>query len=282
MGDEKKKETSKDETLKKVKKKVVGGATAAGLGASVLLGGLFDSPEELMQKNQNAYNTQPAPVVLNIDLDEEDTDEDNEGTEETEEESIGVFAKIKKKILELPAGVRAIVGVPLWAIGWVIIHLLSIAWEAVLAPVLGFLLKWVLAGLALVGVFAAAMKCAFPHLPLRKILRPKNILFLILGTVVLGVIDKIIPMFWSAYTGYRFLIMLGGGLIVLCAVGIPFIIKQVRTEKQEKLLAEEAEKASLKEQLIENTLDLVKKAEQRVGLEDIPMISSSGKNRPKS
>ena len=266
MSKEEKKPEELDDKLKKVKKKVVGGATAAGLGASVLLGGMFESPEELMQKTSESY-PQPSPIVMTVDLDEEDTDEDNDGEETTEEEKIGLFAKIKKKILELPAGIRAIVGVPLWAIGWVIIHVLSIAWEAVLAPVLGFLLKWVLAGLALVGVFAAAMKCAFPHLPLKKILRPKNILFLVLGTVILGVLDKVIPLFWEEYTGYRFLVMLGGGLIVLPAVGIPFIIKQIKTQKEERLALEAKEKESIGKHTIDDTLALVKKTEQALGIE---------------
>ncbi|MBR3309467.1 MAG: hypothetical protein IKG00_06190 [Lachnospiraceae bacterium] len=274
------KKNETDEKLKKVKKKVVGGATAAGLGASVLLGGLFESPEELMQKNKEALQSQqPSPIVMTVNLDEEDTDEDNDSEENSEEESIGLFAKIKKKILELPAGIRAIVGVPLWAIGWVIIHVLSIAWEAVLAPVLGFLLKWVLAGLALVGVFAAAMKCAFPHLPLKKILRPKNILFLVLGTVILGVLDKVIPLFWAEYTGYRFLVMLGGGLIVLLAVGIPFIIKQVKTQKEEERKALEAEeKKSIAGHTIENTLELVKKAEKLVGIESFSAAAETQSN----
>ena len=149
-----------------------------------------------------------------------------------------------------------------------IIHVLSIAWEAVLAPVLGIVLKWVLAGLALLGVFAGAMKLAFPHLPLRKILRPKNILFILLGTVILGIVDKVVPMFWNEYTGYRFLIMLGGGLVVLCAVGIPFIIRQLKEQREEeKKLTEKEEKYIVYKDTLENTLlavkEAVKKPEQR-------------------
>ena len=97
------KKNETDEKLKKVKKKVVGGATAAGLGASVLLGGLFDSPEELTQKTNEAFQSQqPSPIIMTVDLDEEDTDEDNDSEETNEEESLGLFAKIKKKILAGP------------------------------------------------------------------------------------------------------------------------------------------------------------------------------------
>ena len=194
-----------------------------------------------------------------VDLDEEDPEEDAGGDEEQEEEETGVFARIKKKILLLPAAVRALVGLPLWAVGWVIIHFLSIAWSAVLGPVLGMVLKWVLAGLALLGVFAAAMKCAFPNLPLRKILRPKNILFILLGTAGLGILDKVIPLFWSGYSGFRFVIMLGGGFLVLAAVGIPFLRKQIRLQKEEEQkLSENQEEKRITKYYIENTLLAVK------------------------
>ena len=263
------KKEKEEDKLKSVKKKVAGGATAAGLGVSVLLGGLFESPAELTQKNADAINRQEKnPVVMMIDMDEEDPDgEEDNGEENQEEEETGLFARIKKKILELPAAVRAIVGVPLWAIGWVIIHVLSLAWEAVLAPVLGIVLKWVLGGLALLAVFAAAMKCAFPHLPLKKILRPKNILFILLGTVILGIADKIIPLFWSDYPSVRFVIMLGGGLLVLFAVGIPFVIKTTREQKEEE--RKKLEKEENKSQTcyyIENTLLAVKEKGKELAL----------------
>ncbi len=268
-----KKEPEEDK-LKSVKKKVAGGATAAGIGISVLLGGLFQSPAELTQKNMETINRQEnTPVVMMVDMDAEDQDgEEDNGEENQEEEETGLFARIKKKILRIPAGVRAVVGVPLWAIGWVIIHLLSLAWEAVLAPVLGTVIKWILGALALLGVFAVAMKCAFPHLPLRKILRPKNILGILIGTVILGIADRVVPLFWNGYTGVRFWIMLGGGLLVLFAVGIPFIIKQNRVEKEQKRLITSTESGKktgkISDSFLDNTLELVKKTEERLRLED--------------
>ena len=257
--DEKLKE---DDKLKKVKKKVAGGAAAAGIGVSVLLAGLFGSPEELTQKNTESINRQektPVVMMMDMDLDEEDTDEDGEGEDNQTEEETGIFARVKKKILQLPAAVRALVGVPLWAVGWVIIHIASLAWEAVLGPVLGIILKWVLGALALLAVFAVAMKCAFPNLPLRKILRPKNILFILLGTVILGVADRVIPLFWNGYSGFRFVIMLAGGFVVLAAVGIPFIIKQLKKQKEEEnKLLEKQEEKSITKYYIDNTLLTVK------------------------
>ncbi|MBR5931539.1 MAG: hypothetical protein IKZ95_05870 [Lachnospiraceae bacterium] len=225
--------TELKEKLKKknIKKKVIGGATAAGLSVSVLLAGLFHSPEELTQKNTQTIRQQETPIVMMMDLDADDADPEADGDENPEEEKKSIFARIKKKILQLPAAIRALVGVPLWAIGWVIIHFLSLAWSTVLHPILGIVLKWVLAALVLLAVYAIVMKCAFPDMPLKKILRPKNILFILIGTAVLGVADWVIPLFWGDYSKFRFVIMLAGGFAVLCAVAIPLIVRHSRKKQ---------------------------------------------------
>lgn len=221
-----------EDTKKKIKKKVVGSATATGLGLSVLLAGLFHSPEELTKRNTETIRQQETPIVMMLDMDQNDNDTGEDGDETPDEEKKSIFSRIKKKILQLPAGVRALVGVPLWAIGWVIIHFLSIAWSSVLSPVFGTILKWVLIALAILAVFAVAMKCAFPKIPLKKILRPRNILFILGGTAVLGIADQVIPLFWADYSMYRFFIILAGGLILLLAVGIPLCISYSRAQKK--------------------------------------------------
>ena len=153
------KEELKEKLKKKnIKKKVIGGATAAGLSVSVLLAGLFQSPEELTKKNTQTIRQQETPIVMMMDLDADDADPEDEGEADPEEEKKGIFARIKKKILQLPAAVRALVGVPLWAVGWVIIHFASLAWSTVLHPVLGIVLKWVLAALILLAVYASDAK----------------------------------------------------------------------------------------------------------------------------
>ena len=81
-----KKEPEEDK-LKSVKKKVAGGATAAGIGISVLLGGLFQSPAELTQKNMETINRQEnTPVVMMVDMDSEDQDGEEDNGEENQED----------------------------------------------------------------------------------------------------------------------------------------------------------------------------------------------------
>ena len=247
-----------ENTKKKIKKKVVGSATATGLGLSVLLAGLFHSPEELTKKNTETIRQQETPIVMMLDMDQNDNAADDDGEETSEEEKKSIFSRIKKKILQLPAAVRALVGVPLWAIGWVIIHLLSLAWSSVLSPVLGIILKWVLIALAILAVFAVAMKCAFPKMPLKKILRPRNILIILGGTIVLGIADQVIPLFWKEYPYFRFAAIMTGGFVLLLAVGIPLIVSWTREQKK---AAETGQKVKVKD-VLENTFLTVKQKKE--------------------
>ena len=243
-----------EDTKKKIKKKVVGSATATGLGLSVLLAGLFHSPEELTKRNTETIRQQETPIVMMLDMDQNDNSAEDDGEETPDEEKKNIFSRIKKKILQLPAAVRALVGVPLWAVGWVIIHFLSIAWSSVLSPVLEVVLKWALIALAFIAVFAAVMKCASPKMPLKKILRPRNFLFLVGGTAVLGIADQIIPLFWKEYPTYRFAAILAGGFVLLLAVGIPLIISWTREQKK---AAETGQKVKAKD-VLENTFLMVR------------------------
>ena len=246
------------EKKKKIKKKVIGGAAATGLGLGMLLAGLFQSPEELTKKNTETIRQQETPIVMMVDLDQDDTDSDEDGEETQEEEKKSVFSRIKKKILQLPAAIRALVGVPLWAVGWVAIHFLSLLWANVLSPAMGTILKWVLIALALLAVFAVSMKCAFPKMPLKKILRPRNIFIILGGTALLGIADQIIPLFWKEYPYFRFAAIMAGGFILLLAVGIPLIVSWTRAQKK---AAETGEKVRAKD-VLENTFQMVRQKKE--------------------
>ena len=246
------------EKKKKLKKKVIGGAAATGLGLGVLLAGLFQSPEELTRKNTETIRQQETPLVMMVDLDQNDNDAEEDGEETPDEEKKSIFARIKKKILQLPASVRALIGVPLWAVGWVAIHFLTLAWSNVLSPVLGIVLKWVLIALVLLAVFAVSMKCAFPKMPLKKILRPRNILYILGGTAVLGIADNVVPLFWKEYPTYRFVVILAGGFVLLLAVGIPLIVSWTKAQKKAQ---ESGEKVRAKD-VLENTFLTVRQKKE--------------------
>ena len=61
---------------------------------------------------------------------------------------------------------------------------------------------WLCLGLILTAVFACSVKAAFPNAPLRKILRPRNLLFLLGMTAVLAVADLALPTVWQGYDVY--------------------------------------------------------------------------------
>ncbi|MBR2755595.1 MAG: hypothetical protein IKD64_07225, partial [Lachnospiraceae bacterium] len=111
---------------------------------------------------------------------------------------------------------------------------------------------------AILAVFAVAMKCAFPKLPLKKILRPRNILIILGGTIVLGIADQVVPLFWKDYPYFRFAAIMAGGFVLLLAVGIPLIVSWTREQKK---AAETGQKVKVKD-VLENTFLTVKQKKE--------------------
>ena len=226
-------------TQKKWKRRIIGGITAAGVGFSLLLTGMFGSAEEILQQKTQTITRQQNPVVIMMDAEEPDTEEEEENGNQEEEDEKGIFAKMRKWILRLPAGVRALVVVPLWCAGFGLIQGFGVLWQAVSAPVAGMILKWVLTALLIVAVYAATVKSIFPHMPLKNILRPKNILYLLAGTAILAGVDRFLLLFWKDYPVIRSWILFLGGLSILVIVGVPFIRRhhskaQAHTQRRQK------------------------------------------------
>ena len=245
------------------RKKLAGKAVAAAAVTGVLVGGLFSSPADLAgDPNTSAVDrTAPPPA---IELVAEETEENSGGSEGAEELSSGgssgeekkntsgsgggssgsgaggagegpeaVSAKpdsvreaIRKAILKLPAGVRALVGVPLWCVGWVLLSSASALWSAVLSPVLGALAGWILAAGLILLTAAITVKAVFPDLPLKKILNKRTLLGTLLGVAVLALADAVLPFFWEDYEKFALLVKILGSSAVLTAVLIPFFRKK--------------------------------------------------------
>ena len=169
------------------KKAAAAAAVTVAAAAGMVTGTVFDSPADLMGE--------PAAIVS------VQTDEDDGGTA-TEERQKGPAARIREWVLGLPAAVRMLVGVPLWVLGWVLLTGFSTLWANALTPLLSRVLGWLCLGLILTAVFACSVKAAFPDAPLRKILRPRNVLFLLGMTAVLAVADLALPTVWQGYDVY--------------------------------------------------------------------------------
>lgn len=166
------------------KKTAAAAALAAAAAAGMVTGALFDSPADLL--------AEPGAVV------EIQADDDDAGALDDEERQKTPAQRLRQWVLGLPSAVRMLVGVPLWCLGWVLLTGLSTLWRGA-SPLLAHVAGWLCLAAILLVVFALTVKAAFPEIPFRKILRLRNVLFLLLTTLVLAAADLALPTVWEGY-----------------------------------------------------------------------------------
>lgn len=192
--------------LKKLGKKAA--ATAAGLlaAATIALGSVVDTPDELFSGAPQA-----AQVVLCA------TAQDNCALEATSSESAKkerLRDRLRRLFLSQPSVVRGVVLLPFWATGKVLIGLFSLLFTA-LSPVLQVVLGVLLNAFLLFGLFLVVLKLLFPNLRLRDFLTRRNIILLTVGALLLSATDAILRANWAVYRPVSIAIKLAVGLIVL-------------------------------------------------------------------
>ena len=230
---------SEEEKKKDIKKKAIKAGVAVVASASVLVGGLFSSPDALLAPEQDLN---PVPISQNDNDNDQDGDEEDEESQEEEEEieseAIGLLARLRLKLLQLPLAVRVFVLVPLWAIGWAIWTVAGGLWTMLLGPIAGKAVSWLFLLAALLGAVALGLKTVFPDLPLKKIVNKKSILGLVLGGFALGVADLTAPMFWDGYEALAHVLKATGMAAVLGSVSFALIKRTLKKKKAEAVPAE--------------------------------------------
>ena len=198
------------------KKKAAVGVICAATGAGVLVNGAIDTPNDLLQDDA-------AAVII-----EAQTDDDMVAADDDERKG----SPLRRWLLSLPIGVRMLIGIPLWALGWGITELLALLWQAALSPLGSTILSWLLTAALALGAFALTAKAIFPDLPLKKILRPRNILIVVGGTLLLGAIDTVLPLFWTGYPHIgRWVRLIGAALVIGCGC---LSLRKLHRRKEEK------------------------------------------------
>lgn len=231
---------------RKKKKKGASGVAASAVAtvtaAGVLVGGAYSSPEELM-------NDSPAPIVetlvnndVQVDdgggLGPDDFEEEMAGAED--EEKRGVHAAVRKRMRKAPAGVRALVGVPLWLIGTLAIMAMSTLWAGVLSPAAMLVLSWVGVALLAVLIYTLAVKTVFPDMPLKKILNKRSILGIGIFCLIFGVVDAALPLFWEDYAALSRIVKLVGSMICT-GVPVAWFLRRRKREEPKEIVAEVVE-----------------------------------------
>ena len=210
---------------RKLKRKIAGGTAAGVMAAGLFVNGLFENPSDLMSSPSSM--NQPAVVeTIDLDVPPDDVDDKNKKAKE------GTASKVRQWIQNLPVVVKAVVGVPLWVIGWALMQVFTLVFGKLLSPVLGTVLKWVLGFVILAAIFVLIMKWIFPDAKVKEILRPKNLLGLGIGVVILFAIDLLTPIFWGDFSKWRWLILIVGGLLLLVIMGFVFSGEHKKKRKE--------------------------------------------------
>lgn len=185
-----KEKTKKERSAKKV---VTGSALAAIAAAGLTLGALFSSPDDLL--NKEFFVSQPfemTDVILNEDSsDGPDVSPENE----QEKKQRGIRAALRRFLLTLPVEVRAFAGVPLWAVGRILLFLLAPVFRNILPSALLTAGKYLcIAGLILAALLVS-VKAVFPDVPLKKLVTGRKILISAAISILFGAVGVLVQIF---------------------------------------------------------------------------------------
>ncbi len=204
---------------KKTRNRIAASLTAVVAAAGMLMGSLFSSPAEIMQGNQLVPPDDHRPAIVQM-IAEPVMDEVEEEEDGDEEKKKGWKAVVRAWILGLPALVRGLLLVPLWALGYALIAAVSAIWAPFLQPVLGTVLKWLLIAGVIALLVVGGVKAVAPEVPLKKILNKKTILIFIASSVVLCTLDAALPFYIEKYENYRTIACFLGGTVLLLGIVI--------------------------------------------------------------
>ncbi len=187
--------------MKKEEKKKAGAAGAAAAvvaAASVAVAGAFSSPAAILDDEDK-----PSAYVERAEAEESSPESSPDDTEDEEEKKKpGLKAAIRNKLLSLPLAVRALLLVPMWAIGTGIIFLLGGLWS-VLSPALGKVLGAVALAALVYGIIALGLKALFPNMPIKKLINRKTLPAVCIAGAVAAALDVILPLLIADYSNIR-------------------------------------------------------------------------------
>ena len=175
-----------EKDIEQIKKKAAKAVIAASTASSVIVGGLYSSPDDLLH---------PKPVIYNIDEDEDFYDE-HVRKEPTWRD------RLRDYINNLPFVIRAVIVLPFWVMGFILISITSNLWRLIVSPILAHRSVWVIIAFVMLASFVAFGKIMYPKLKARSFIN-KNTLIITGITVGLLIIGHLtIPQFWDGYDKY--------------------------------------------------------------------------------
>ena len=223
----------KNENEKKAASKIVALTAAAGM----LISSAFSSPAELLKQEDSAIPPPPAAVVEYAapDASPDDDGDDVLEPEEESEEKLSFRARLRRRILRMPQAVRAVIGVPLWGVGWGITSLLSLIWTGLLSPAFGVILKWIVAAALLFLAVILTVKAVFPDIPLKKLINKRNFLTVFIGMAVLAAADTVLGIALPDKEYVSLVVKSVGSLGVMAVAVVPAILSENKKRRMESV-----------------------------------------------
>ena len=210
---ETKERREEDKKKKKAGRKAAGAAVAFTAAVGVFFSSLFGSPNDLLA---DPSVTEPPAIVMDISTDDEA--EEEQETQEENTEKPGFFARIRMMILKLPLFVRVAIGLPLWALGWLVTQAFSALWKLFLAPVASQILTFLIMAAVLLAVMTIVLKTVFPDLPLKEILSRPNILIVLIACAVFCVFNIVMGQQSDSFSRWEGMIRFGEGAFILLLI----------------------------------------------------------------
>ncbi len=206
--------------LKKFGKKALAVSAGVIAACSIALGSLASTPDELF-----SGVSQTTQIVAAQAAGEDRAAGGSTAANPAQHERLR--DRLRRLFFAQPSVVRGVVLLPFWAVGKVILSLLSLLFTA-MNPFLQVLLGVLLNAALLFGLFAIVLKLLFPNLRLRDLFTKRNILILLISSVLLAVTDAVLRAYWADYRPISVAIKLGVGLLVLALLSYRFFGKRVR------------------------------------------------------
>lgn len=223
------------------KKKAAVSAVAAVTAASVLVGGAFTSPADILDDSLDGH-----VLTVDMDMDAQTDAGDDGGSDSGEEEKGGsrLTASVRRLVRQAPAPVRACVALPLWLLGTLLINMAATLWGAVFSPVASALLGWVAVAVMVMLVFLLAAKTIAPDLPIKKILNKRSVSGILLLCLCFGALDCVLPLFVEGYD--KFSQVARAAFSCICtAVPIGFFIRYNSRRLHKKAKEQQEREAEL-------------------------------------
>ncbi len=131
----------------------------------------------------------------------------------TEEGELSRADSLRAAIIRLPVAVKALILLPLWALGAIPMAIVS---GLAGAGVWSVLLNFVLQTGVLAGVFCLVYKLLFPQKKLKNLFKRRNLKWLLAGSGAAVGVNWVLSEIWGGWAFLRVVLFLAVGFGVLC------------------------------------------------------------------